>query len=69
MTFKASATQKKELVAPPRCFLQSCTQIGSKILLYGGSDKDGTMPLKAYPPISVSTLTFSFVMTITIFYR
>ena len=50
MTFKASPNQKKEPVAPSRCFLQSCTQIGSKMLLYGGSDKDGPESYhKIYP--------------------
>lgn len=32
---------KKELSAPSPCFLHSATQIGSKILIYGGCDYFG----------------------------
>jgi len=41
MQYKSLAPQKNAAPSPDQRFLHSCTQIGSKMLIYGGSDKNG----------------------------
>lgn len=42
LQFKKGSKSTKDTTAPTPCFLQSATQIGSKILVYGGCDTNGT---------------------------